>query len=130
MYTQQFGYYPGWAVGTPTGGRAVWPVRLRPFVGGDQCVFHCPSQDPQCEWEANAPGPVVFATEFEARYGYEVGERVILTLLMRFSYGYNASGTHGDDGENHMGLGSNVAVGTPRMGRVRVPEDMIAVTGD
>ena len=132
MYTHHFGYYPGLGIGTATGGRAVWPVRLRPYLGGDQRVFYCPSQDPECQWETDAPGPVVFATDLEARYGYDLGERVILTMGMKFSYGYNGYGTlvsiAQPGGFYFNGLGGEVSTGTPRVNQVRVPSEMIAIT--
>ena len=128
MYTHQFGYYPGYAVGSQIGGGAVWPVRLRPFLGGDQRVFYCPSQNPECEWAPGAPGPVIAATGFEARYGYEVSERLLLSWGgMKFSYGYNGWGCPGSE-LNTTGLGWEVSSSPPpRAGRVRAPAAMIAI---
>src|SRR6187397_1159061 len=44
-YTQQQGYYPGcWAeIGPQFTRAAVWPVRLRSFMGGSNAAFNCPS---------------------------------------------------------------------------------------
>jgi prepilin-type processing-associated H-X9-DG protein len=79
---------------------------------------------------------VIRATEYEAQYGYEVGERVLLENGSYFSYGYNGFGNY-TRGDTNRGNGLGV-VATPtwsninRMhelpaSRVRVPEDMIAI---
>jgi prepilin-type N-terminal cleavage/methylation domain-containing protein/prepilin-type processing-associated H-X9-DG protein len=93
-YTQQYRYFPGCVSATPDDGKhfAVWPVRLRPFLGGDQRVFYCPSQDERCEWSTGATGPGRLAIEEHARYGYDLGEPV-MDLGRYFSYGYNIWGT-------------------------------------
>ena len=129
MYTQQYGYYPGCYVGPD--GAAVWPVRLRPYLGGDRRVFACPSQDERCEWTDRAPGPVVLADVHYAAYGYEPGERLTL-VSMFFSYGYNAWGTEGSFGPRAKGLG-DVPVGgidfsELRASRVVMPTEMIAIS--
>lgn len=90
MYTQQQGYYPScFAVtGSAFGNFAIWPTRLRMFMGGDRGVFYCPSQDERCEWRIEPPTPVDVAGDFHARFGYDPGERV-LRDGQYFSYGYN-----------------------------------------
>src|SRR5215210_7002151 len=50
MYTQHYGWYPGcdaYFTGSrvPAPHFAVWPLRLRQYMGGEQDVFNCPSQD-------------------------------------------------------------------------------------
>jgi prepilin-type processing-associated H-X9-DG protein/prepilin-type N-terminal cleavage/methylation domain-containing protein len=131
MYTQQYGYYPG--VYVPAGdllNSAVWPVRLRPLLGGNKEVFNCPSQDERCRWEEGAAGPVVRATSVHAAYGYELGERLIHEGGSFFSYGYNGYGT--TDPPFGLGLYSDrnpqsVQYETVKLGGVKAPEDMIAV---
>ena len=54
MYVQQYGRYPGCGFGQAEATAAVWPARLRPFLGGSKEVFHCPSRD-------HKPGQVQFA---------------------------------------------------------------------
>src|SRR6266446_7918082 len=43
MYTSQYGFYPGGWVNVPNQGRAaaIWPTRLRPFVGNRHRTFYC-----------------------------------------------------------------------------------------
>jgi prepilin-type processing-associated H-X9-DG protein/prepilin-type N-terminal cleavage/methylation domain-containing protein len=140
-YTQQHRYYPG-CTGVVEGsgvGVAVWPPRLRSFLGGDNRVFDCPSQDQRCEWTDGAPGSVMRATAFYQGYGYEVGERLILNLSYYFSYGYNFAGAEGVNGSivdgTFKGLGLFVGPDremTRRCGelpasRVKVPAEMIAI---
>jgi len=110
MYTQQYQYFPGLAFmdsdGGSRGGAAdAWPVLLRKFLGGNQKVFYCPAQDPRCEWNDQSPGSVLFASEVHTKFGYQLGERLILTGSGEltngvniehpgtwFSYGYNGGG--------------------------------------
>jgi prepilin-type processing-associated H-X9-DG protein/prepilin-type N-terminal cleavage/methylation domain-containing protein len=134
MYTQGYGYYPGFMMGGLDSECAVWPVRLRPFLGGNQDVFYCPSQDERCRWTADAPGSVRPATEVQAAFGYVVGERTLYLPDMYFSYGYNGRGANGTETQTpymdgtHKGLGWDVRFrGTLRANRVKVPEDMIAI---
>jgi prepilin-type processing-associated H-X9-DG protein/prepilin-type N-terminal cleavage/methylation domain-containing protein len=87
MYTQQYRAYPGAFFGDSF----IWPVRLRPFLGGSKAVFHCPSRDDSFRW----PDVVVdgyAASRYLLQLGYEEGEPV-LRGTMHFSYGYNLSGT-------------------------------------
>ena len=125
-YTQAYGSYPG----TWVHGAALWPVRLRPLLGGSREVFYCPSQDERCRWAEDAPGPVRLATADDAPYGFEVGERMILQMGTYFSYGYNGGGAELNYNiwTEHEGLGWDVKFyGALRASRVRAPEDMIAV---
>jgi prepilin-type processing-associated H-X9-DG protein/prepilin-type N-terminal cleavage/methylation domain-containing protein len=139
MYTQQYGYYPSCTGITSSYNIAIWPTRIRPYLGHEQRVFYCPSQDERCEWKKSdtSPGPV--AGDPESRFGYELGERLLLdnpfsSIKYYFSYGYNGWGTYTTIGERYKGLGPSV-VGQPtpahsrelRMSRVRVPAQMIAV---
>jgi prepilin-type processing-associated H-X9-DG protein/prepilin-type N-terminal cleavage/methylation domain-containing protein len=136
MYAMQYRYYPGCAyLGSRPNAFVVWPVRLRPFMGGDKRVFFCPGQDPRCEWSDGAPGPVLRATALHTAFGYEPGERVVTVFDMYFSYSYNAWGT-GVPGFAGMarGLGDVVAPDDPydppelKASRVIAPSEMIAVT--
>ena len=137
MYTQRYGYYPACYFEYA----AIWPVRLREFTGGSQHVFYCPSQDERCIWDKGPPRPgEAWATSLEARFGYEVGERVLHRDRTYFSYSYNVWGATGSVGSpregTHKGLGYYVSAGTQadksfgelRANRVRVPADMIAIT--
>jgi prepilin-type processing-associated H-X9-DG protein/prepilin-type N-terminal cleavage/methylation domain-containing protein len=135
LYTHQYGCYPGCFLssnGSATYSFA-WPVRLRPFVGGDRRILDCPSQGERCEWTDGAPGPVERAVAGHDRYGYELGER-LLTWQSYFSYGYNAWGT-GSPGANAKGLGDVFNPSNPlwaqwpelRANRVVRPAEMIAI---
>jgi len=138
MYTQQYGYYPACALYRNDRCWALWPVRLRPFLGFAQEVFKCPAQDERCEWEKGpARAGAELATAEFIRFGFEVGEPLLTDDSDRFSYGYNSSGTNGLDpppDPRHAGLGSILALirgGPPaaefRASRVRAPAEMIVV---
>jgi prepilin-type processing-associated H-X9-DG protein/prepilin-type N-terminal cleavage/methylation domain-containing protein len=136
MYTQHSGYYPScWANagGAAPHNFAIWPTRLRAFLGGDQGVFYCPSQDERYEWRKGEGATMNVADDVHARYGYEVGERVLLDNRY-FSYGYNAWGTYTGINEPYKGLGPfvNVVASGPlyrelKATRVRVPAQTIAI---
>ena len=133
MYTQQYGYYPGLTVEIRTQVRpAVWPVRLRPFLGGNQHVFVCPGRDERFYWTESAPGPVVRAAAADTPYGFVEGERFVLWGMF-FSYGYNATGA---PLSRHEDCGLGVLINTNivhsrlrelRASRVRRPSEMIAI---
>jgi len=136
MYSQQYGYYTScWAMSGNAGGDfAIWPTRLRVFLGGDQDLFYCPSQDERCRWRKadTAPGPV--AQTLHTWFGYEPGERLLLNNQY-FSYGYNGWGTYTNGpSDPYKGLGPHVEAVSPeplyrelKASRVRLPADMIAV---
>lgn len=142
MYTEQYRHYPACMVYDNQRLYAIWPVRLRPFTGGEQGVFYCPAQDSRAEWKKLAPEPGApgRATELHARFGYEVGEPLLDRDGTFFSYGYNFAGGTGigapTPGERHKGLGDSlIAVPLPgfnprelRSNRVRKPERMVAIT--
>jgi prepilin-type N-terminal cleavage/methylation domain-containing protein/prepilin-type processing-associated H-X9-DG protein len=137
MYTQQYGFYPGWSAGPV----AVWPPRLRAFLGGNSRVFFCPAQDDRCEWRMLGPAPGGVAIATQTGWGYVQGEPLIHIFNTYFSYGYNAYGTGGNDdvlfggGNPHLGLGEQVNTDPAgrgihrelRSSRVKMPEEMIAV---
>jgi prepilin-type N-terminal cleavage/methylation domain-containing protein/prepilin-type processing-associated H-X9-DG protein len=99
IYTQQYRSYPRMAVWdfmrTPDVASDCWPVLLRNLVSANQRLFDCPALDPRYHWKADAAGPVFWANDWEAKYGYQLGERLLVRwpLGMRFSYGYNLNGT-------------------------------------
>jgi prepilin-type processing-associated H-X9-DG protein len=149
MYVQRYGAYPGLSSGFQTpigyiGGYAVWPVRLRPMLGGDQRAFLCPAQDERYEWTRHGPGrvPTGENAAFARVFGYEPDEPVLEIAVTPFSYGYNAYGYRGgnmsDRIERQHGLGANVFADPyahyavtgfieMRAVRVRSPSEMIAV---
>lgn len=55
----------------------IWPVRLRPFLNGNQDVFYCPSQDEQCVWKTNPAALFRAAGPIEEQYGYSLAEPVL-----------------------------------------------------
>jgi prepilin-type processing-associated H-X9-DG protein/prepilin-type N-terminal cleavage/methylation domain-containing protein len=146
LYTQQTGYYPAGMlsliVSGPNGCAAVWPVRLRPFLDGQQEMFYCPSADERARWTRDRPpSPLGLATAAHAGYGYEQGEPLLDAVFDYFSYGYNIRGAGGNDSlppdDRHRGLGWMLYLpGTNSAGegrelranRVRLPADMIAIT--
>jgi prepilin-type processing-associated H-X9-DG protein/prepilin-type N-terminal cleavage/methylation domain-containing protein len=140
MYVQQYRVYPC-AMATTHGGAGmfvIWPVRLRPFLSGNQEVFYCPAQDERCQWKRGDRWITRPAGDGEAKYGYEPGEPV-LADPMYFSYGYNFAGASGDAQSvrfgTHRGLGilANtevevyVSAGHVHANRVKFPSEMIAI---
>ena len=141
IYVQQYRYYPCCEGSDPQ--HAIWPIRLRPFLGGDQDVFYCPSQDERCRWERTDLGAVPRAGPKDVVYGYELGERA-LDGHKFFSYGYNFGGASTTVWGNlgfirdgtHRGLGFSAdpprdptsPVGHLAASRVKVPSDMIAIS--
>jgi prepilin-type processing-associated H-X9-DG protein/prepilin-type N-terminal cleavage/methylation domain-containing protein len=142
MYTQQYGCYPAYFTSLPDGSGccAIWPTRLRAFVGGDQDVFHCPSQDDRCRWvKGEQPGgPGEAAGPEQAAFGYAIGERLLLTNHVNeryFSYGYNHSGSAPGgakglgyfDGKSSVPLTAAPGERPLKASRVRRPSEMIAI---
>ena len=133
MYVGQTGYYPGHA-GMSTTGRpiAVWPVRLRQFLGGNQGVFLCPSQRDGFEWDKRTGSGANYATASDTRYGYDPGELLLDVHTVPFSYAYNDWGAGNPQGPNvvgQRGLGGDLW-GTSReqkAARVRKAAEMIAI---
>jgi prepilin-type processing-associated H-X9-DG protein/prepilin-type N-terminal cleavage/methylation domain-containing protein len=89
MYINQYRYFPGHA-GLASNGRAVaaWPVRLRQFLGGNQDIFWCPSEDEGFQWQKKIL-PSGGATAADSRWGYDPGEVLLDVFTVPFSYGYN-----------------------------------------
>lgn len=135
MYTQRYDQYPACYVYHQTRVYAIWPVRLRPFTGGEQGVFECPSQDERCEWKKVAPEPGIpgRATELISKFGYELGEPLLDRDVTFFSYGYNGLGAASLQNKGLVLM--LMAVPLPgedfrelRANRVRKPAEMIAIT--
>jgi prepilin-type processing-associated H-X9-DG protein/prepilin-type N-terminal cleavage/methylation domain-containing protein len=141
MYVQQYRHYPGQTaqeITTKLADVAVWPARLRPFLGGSREVFNCPSQDERCRWSDNGPSPVTRAVAGSrfVTFGYDPGEPLINSQTY-FSYGYNGWGANGSMGSvadaTHKGLGYSLSIFGAKdrhelpASRVRVAEDMIAI---
>lgn len=136
MYTQQYGYYPScWTSpgSAAPANFAIWPTRLRIFLGGEQGVFYCPSQDQRCEWKKGEAASTHVAGDVHARYGYEPGEPVLVDNRY-FSYGYNGWGTYTTRTEPYKGLGPHVETISPnplyrelKASRVQRPAQMIAI---
>jgi prepilin-type processing-associated H-X9-DG protein/prepilin-type N-terminal cleavage/methylation domain-containing protein len=101
MYVQQYGYYPGAGYNGQDSDVAVFPVRLRPFMGRDKRSFNCPSQDERCYWTDGGPAPLLPAGAVHVPLGYDPGEPLIHSFAY-FSYGYNAGG---DGANREKGLG-------------------------
>jgi prepilin-type processing-associated H-X9-DG protein len=62
------------------------------FLKGNQKVFYCSAQDANCEWTRGQAGGVLSAQEVHTRFGYELGEPLLVASGTWFSYGYNATG--------------------------------------
>lgn len=107
MYTQQYGYYPAcWALVGPGEYYAIWPTRLRAFLGGDRNAFYCPSQDARCQWKNDPAAPGPRANGVMTHFGYAENEP-LLTSGTWFSYGYNLWGTEMSswwDGQKGLGF--------------------------
>jgi len=138
-YTQHSGFYPGCSAGPI----AVWPTRLRTFLGGNTAVFLCPAQDQRSEWKMGGPAPGGIAGPAHVVWQYEVGEPLVNDMGTFFSYGYNTLGTGsggslvmgGGMSDTHLGLGEHVTRDPTNPGRhrelratrVKNPAEMIAV---
>lgn len=84
----------GFGRGSSTAYFAVWPLRLRNVMNGNQKVFWCPENDPSAIWKVGQrfPGCGIAANGHTA-YGYDKGECVLDVDKVLFSYGYNDWGT-------------------------------------
>jgi prepilin-type processing-associated H-X9-DG protein/prepilin-type N-terminal cleavage/methylation domain-containing protein len=139
-YTQQYRFYPSSqlirnAGHGPEYEAAVWPVRLRPLMGGNREVFHCPSRDDGFRGSEGSDWANIPAGGHYVEVGYEPGEPLI-HYYARFSYGYNGD-AYGDsthrDNQKGLGLWPEVATvtyvdgGEVSASRIKVPADMVAV---
>jgi prepilin-type processing-associated H-X9-DG protein/prepilin-type N-terminal cleavage/methylation domain-containing protein len=142
MYTHQSGCYPScWVADNDNHGRwAIWPVRLRWFLGGDQGAFYCPAEDERLEWKKGQPPagrPFEPAVAAHAQLGYDVGEPLLRVEGTPFCYSYNAEGatlrpsvTTAGQGLGLVVVLQNGRVSGPqiRVGQVKNPSQMIAIT--
>jgi prepilin-type processing-associated H-X9-DG protein/prepilin-type N-terminal cleavage/methylation domain-containing protein len=136
MYTQQYGYYPACMMGNSgvtTDSFAIWPTRLRPFTGGEQGVFYCPARDERFEWEKAAPVPNSAGRAYanHAKFGYDLGEPVLLVIGTPFSYGYNIFGAR-SSADSGLGFDlwnwpANRYAREIPVARVKAAESMIAI---
>lgn len=87
MYINDWKYYPGCYGSNDGGGTAfaIWPTRLRLYMGGELLPFNCPSQELWSNWQATAGN----ATLADEGYGYNLGEQLLNNTQIPFSYGYN-----------------------------------------
>jgi len=119
-YVTTWHYYPGHHLTGPS--IAVWPVRVRKYMGRGVGAFNCPSADEAYYWKKQ------YGSGQPAEYGYEADE-VRLTSQSGFTYGYNDWGVH-EFTNPHLGLGGHCGHpvhGEVKVGRVKVPSDMIAL---
>jgi len=104
-------------------GIIVWPHRLRPYVGNNQNLFWCPSEDRNTKWPITYSSPSPHSNPELASYGYYQGE-TILRPSTRFSYGYNDWGT----GPGGLGAGvDDPASPLPRITTIVKPSQMYAI---
>jgi len=147
IYVNDWKHYPGgWknSYTSPWGFCAVWPVRLRNAIGGNQKIFYCPARGPEYIWayESSRPQPPYFAGGTEVPYGYKLREPVLFyTDLLggngqQFSYSYNVYGVPGVGvagyaASPYLGLGGLIDGSGPTLeikaSRIRRPSEMIAV---
>ena len=141
MYVSDWKYYPGCEVTRSGGTYAVWPLRLRAYMNGNQGAFYCPSRDTNCRWERSI-GVGTTATDQDQGWGYLQNE-TLLPVAGHFSYGYNIWGATGPvisnaspyNYRNGHGLGGQLAPVTAdhscyqlKFTKIRRPDDMIAIT--
>jgi len=104
MYINDTNYYPGCRWQNANGSYAVWPTRLRKYMGGqqgDQKVFYCPAQTADYQWQVGDTTPPV-AVDSDSGFGYKLGEHLLMENApsgaffsgSKFSYGYNDWGSY------------------------------------
>jgi len=118
MYTHQNGGYFPFAVfstGSNATGNTVhfWPVRLRKMLNGNQKVFYCPAEDPRAQWTQDIGGMILYADDLYARFGYEVGERLLVGGPSPVMNGLPPNGTYFSYGFNGGGWGGHLGIGGP-----------------
>jgi prepilin-type processing-associated H-X9-DG protein/prepilin-type N-terminal cleavage/methylation domain-containing protein len=135
LYTNQWKAYPGHAGRRAGGGGnaiAVWPIRLRNMMGGNQKVFFCPSQEDAFDWQVvtGTPGGN-FASGVDVGYGYDLGEQLLDVATVPFSYGYNdwgAGNPNPSPNATQRGLGGDLwSVREVNTARVRSASELIAI---
>jgi len=134
MYINEWQYYPGHGLYAHGTFMAVWPTRLRLYVGGRQGIFWCPSQDPGFQWQQVTGAGAMFATAADEGWGYNANELILDVFKIPFSYGYNDWGAHAPNADvNQMrGLGGDLSAtsrnaGQLKAARVKMATEMIAI---
>ncbi len=93
MYlNENHNYYPGHCHQNSKGiTYAIWPVRLRRYLNGNQMVFWCPAQLELYQWPVTpgATGVSEPAANEDGQFGYNTGEQLLDVFKVQFSYGYN-----------------------------------------
>jgi prepilin-type N-terminal cleavage/methylation domain-containing protein/prepilin-type processing-associated H-X9-DG protein len=104
------GYYPGHCHINGSIAYAIWPVRLRQYLGdANQQVFYCPDQPESYQWQVTPNPPIIVrepAFGDDALWGYNPGEWLLDVDTIQFSYGWNDWGCGNPQGS---GPGANAA---------------------
>jgi prepilin-type processing-associated H-X9-DG protein/prepilin-type N-terminal cleavage/methylation domain-containing protein len=137
LYINQYQYYPGHlqSVDDRGGGDvfAIWPTRLRAMMkitgGNGMNLFRCPERGEEFEWKADNTSGIV-ATAIQEKYGYKLGESLLLWRGGRFSYGINDWGAYNNSGRPGRGLGGDMwnANSYVKATRVRMSSDVICIS--
>ena len=115
------GIYPGHHT---MSGTIVWPHRLRPYVGNNHDVFHCPSLGVDAKWPVTWSSTEPHNNPNLAKYGYYAGEIEFRPTTYVFSYGYNDWGT-GPGGLGASADDPNSPL--PRLATIANPSQMYAM---
>ena len=137
VYINDTKYYPGHA-GIASNGRpvAVWPSRLRKFAKATRGIFGCPANEEGFRWrDVTGPPGGIYATDADARLGYDKGELLLDVDRVPFSYGYNDWGTdncgsYANPSRPQKGLGADTwdkRCPELRASKVRKPSEMFAI---
>jgi prepilin-type processing-associated H-X9-DG protein/prepilin-type N-terminal cleavage/methylation domain-containing protein len=113
---------------------AIWPTRLRAYLGGNQEVFRCPSQDEDFEWKRDDTSGTV-ANAQDTGFGYNLGETLLQRANTKNSYGYNDWGAvplalqPTPAGQQQRGLGGDIGFGVKEVkaGIIRSASELIAI---
>jgi prepilin-type N-terminal cleavage/methylation domain-containing protein/prepilin-type processing-associated H-X9-DG protein len=140
MYLNEWKYYPGCYAEDNAGQPiAIWPTRLRLYMGGVNDAFYCPSQDMWSRWTSSVLGN---ASPKQEGYGYKRREPLLYKTGVPFSYGYNDWGcTHTQPAtpNNQRGLGGDIWTASiggvtylertrqVKAARVKIASEMIAI---
>jgi prepilin-type processing-associated H-X9-DG protein len=143
MYlNENHNFYPGHAHQDAAGHTyAIWPIRLRHYMNGNQAIFYCPSQREDYQWPVT-PGTTAVAlpanSTDDAQYGYNPGEQLLEVNTVQFSYGYNDWGTTGAFAatpQTQRGFGGDIAFSSENpqyhevpLSQVRNASDVIIIT--
>jgi prepilin-type N-terminal cleavage/methylation domain-containing protein/prepilin-type processing-associated H-X9-DG protein len=125
---------------------AIWPVRLRHYMNGNQAVFWCPAQLELYQWPIS-PGatPVAEpATNEDGQFGYNTAEQLLDVSKVQFCYGYNDWGCGNPQGSGagattagQRGCGGDIAwystsptaqIHELNAARARNPSELIVIT--